>query len=158
MANAEKRNIVTDNLKKIEELSSQGLSVGEIAQSLGISRSTLYKYKKQSTELTDAIKKGREAAVEKIENAMYNSAIGCTRLVKKIRWVKQITYDPETGKKSFETEEPIEYTEEIYYPPDNTAGIFLLKNWGKYSNEPQTNKLREKEIELREKQINAQIW
>lgn len=158
MANAEKRNIVTDNLKKIEELSAQGLSIGEIAQSLGISRSTLYKYKKQSTELTDAIKKGRESAVEKIENAMFNSATGCTRKIKKTRWVKKITYDPVSGKKSFETEEPVEYEEDVYFPPDNTAGIFLLKNWGKYSNEPQTNKLREKEIALREKQVNAQVW
>ena len=156
MANTEKRDIVTENLDKIEELSAKGLSVGEIAKSLGISRSTLYKYKKQSKELTDAIKKGRQSAVETIENAMFNSAVGYERKVKKYQKVKRTEYID--GKKSVEYEEMVEFEETQYFAPDNTAGIFLLKNWGKYANEPVTIELRKKELKLREKQVEAQMW
>ena len=39
-----------------------------------------------------------------------------------------------------------------------TAAIFLLKNWGRYMNEPVALDLRKKEIELKEKQIEANAW
>ena len=51
-----------------------------------------------------------------------------------------------------------EYEETIYFPPDTTAGIFLLKNWAGYMNEPIAMKYRKKELELKEKQVDAQIW
>ena len=158
MANTEKKDIVIENIDKINELAAKGLTISEIAKSIGVSRSTLYKYRKQSTELKDAIKKGRASCVETIENAMYNSAVGYTRKIKKYQKLKRILYDENTGKKSSEYEEMVEYEEEVYYPPDNTAGIFLLKNWGSYANEPVTNELRKKEIALKEKQVNANLW
>lgn len=97
-------------------------------------------------------------AVENIENAMYNSAIGYERKVKKYQKLKRILYDEMTGKKTEEYEEMVEYEETQYYPPDNTAGIFLLKNWGNYANEPVTNSLRKEEIELKKKQAEANSW
>lgn len=87
---------------------------------------------------------------------MFKSACGFTRKVTKHAKVKHCLY--ENGKKADEWEELVEYEEEQYFPPDTTAGIFLLKNWGAYMNEPATVDLRKKEIELREKQVNAQVW
>ena len=52
----------------------------------------------------------------------------------------------------------VEYNEIRYFPPDTTAGIFLLKNWAEYMNEPATIKLREKEVLLKEKQIEYNNW
>lgn len=60
------------------------------------------------------------------------------------------------GKK--EWEEMVEYNEVRYFPPDTTASIFLLKNWAGYMNEPATIKLREKEVLLKEKQIEYNNW
>ena len=52
-----------------------------------------------------------------------------------------------------EWEEMVEYEESVYYPPDTTAGIFLLKNWANYMNEPRAMEIRKKELELKEKQL-----
>lgn len=156
MARPDKQKIVLENLGKIKTWAKDGLTIAQIAKNLGVAESTLYKYKAEFTELEDAVKKGRQTAVEEIENSMYKAAIGYTRKVKKHQKVRRCAY--ENGKKTEEWEEMVEYEEEIYYPPDNTAGIFLLKNWAKYSNEPVTNKLRKEELALRKKQVESNLW
>lgn len=156
MARPKKTGEVLENLDRIKTWAKEGLTIAQIAGKLGISEATLYKYKAQLPELQEAVKKGRQEAVRAIENAMYKAATGYTRKVKKYQKVKHCVYD--AGKKAEEWEEMVEYEEEIYYPPDNTAGIFLLKNWGKYSNEPATTELRKKELALRKKQIENNLW
>lgn len=106
--------------------------------------------------LANAIKKGRAVAVEKIESTMFMAACGFERKVKKYAKVKRVMYD--NGKKAEEWEEMVEYEETQYFSPDATSAIFLLKNWAKYANEPVTNDLRRREIELKEKQAEADSW
>ena len=153
-ANNSKESIVIENLDKIKEWLSQGVTMTSIAKSLHISKQTLYKYLKFDD--LDAIKNSRQPAVEKLENTMYVSACGYERTIKKHAKVKRTTYL--NGKKSEEWEEMVEYEETQYFPPDTTAGIFLLKNWAKYMNEPKAMELRKKELELREKQVEATVW
>ena len=163
-----KREVILDSLGKIEKWSAEGKTVRWIAQELGVSKSLIYQMMKedreadetgngQSTGIMDKVKNGREQAVEKIECTMFNSAIGFTRSEKKHAKLKRIEYN-DKGLKVKEYEEMVEYEEERYYPPDATSGIFLLKNWAKYANEPVTNDLRRREIELKEKQIEANDW
>lgn len=162
-----KREIILDNLSQIEAWSAEGKTVRWIAQELGVSKTLLYQMMRedreadesgagQSTGLMDSVKNGRDQAIEKIECTMFNSACGFTRKVKKHAKVKRTIYD--NGKKAEEWEEMVEYEDEVYYPPDATSGIFLLKNWAKYANEPVTNDLRRREIELKEKQAEANSW
>lgn len=163
-----KREIVLDNLDNIRQWSAEGKTIRWIAHELDVSKSFIYKIMKedkeavedggQSSGLVEAVKKGRDSAVAAIECTMYESAIGFTKKVKKYYKVKVAIYDPDTGRKIEEHEEFVEREEEVYFPPDNTAAIFLLKNWGGYSNEPATTKIREREVELREKQLSTQIW
>ena len=87
---------------------------------------------------------------------MFKSACGYERKVKKYANVKRCTYD--NGKKAEEWEEMVEYEESQYYPPDTTAGIFLLKNWADYMNEPRAMEIRKRELELKEKQVDATVW
>jgi len=154
MAQWSKKDIVIENMDKIKEWLSQGVTIGAIAKNLHISKQTLYKY--LNLEGLDTIKNARAPAVEHLENTMYASALGHTRRVKKYQKVKKCIY--EDGKKLEEWEEMAEYEEEVYYPPDITAGIFLLKNWGKYMNEPAALDIRKKELELKEKQVEANLW
>lgn len=155
----DKRALILNNLDKIEEWKANGKSIRWICGQLGVSKSLFYNvWGDESNGLKDTVKKGKAIAVEKIESAMFNSAVGYTRLQKKYYKVKRIEYDPVTGKKLFEGEEIVEKVEEVYYPPDNTAGIFLLKNWGGYMNEPATVELRKQEVELRKKQVEANMW
>ena len=146
-------------MDKIKEWVSQGVPMGTIAKAIGVSKTTLYKHISDSEHglnSLDAVKKYREPAVEELENTMFMSACGYERKVKKYAKVKRVMYD--NGKKAEEWEEMVEYEETIYYPPSDTAGIFLLKNWGNYMNEPRAMEYRKKELELREKQVDATTW
>lgn len=155
MANRSKKDIVLKNLDKIKEWLSQGISVDSIAKSLGVSRPTIYKYANLDNIYT--IKESREPAIKELENTMFNSACGYERKVKKYAKVKKCIYN-DNGKKAKEWEEMVEYEETVYYPPSDTAGIFLLKNWSNYMNEPQSLEIRKKELELKEKQVESQLW
>ena len=64
------------DLEKVEELASHGLTMEQIATSLGLSESTLYRRKRTVTEMTEAIKRGRQKGVATIANKLYASAEG----------------------------------------------------------------------------------
>lgn len=154
-----KKDIVLQHMDKIKEWISQGVPMGTIAKTIGVSKTTLYKHIADldgGLNSLDVIKKCREPAVENLENTMYTSACGYERTVKKYAKLKRCEY--ENGKKLREWEDMVEYEETIYYPPDTTSGIFLLKNWGRYMNEPATVDIRKKELELKEKQVEANSW
>ena len=157
--NNSKKDIVLENMDNIKEWIGQGVPMGTIAKAIGVSKTTLYKHisdSEQGLNSLDAVKKYREPAVEELENTMFMSATGYERKVKKYAKVKRVMYD--NGKKAEEWEEMVEYEETIYYPPSDTAGIFLLKNWGNYMNEPRAMEYRKKELELKEKQVEATTW
>lgn len=156
MSRESKEQVILDNLDKIKEWAANGLTIAQIAKNLGMARSTLNRYKSLLPVIEDTVKNARIEAVKTLENTMFTSAVGYTRKVKKYQKVKRTIY--ENGKKSEEWEEMVEYEEEQFYPPDNTAGIFLLKNWGRYSNEPLNINIRQKELELKEKQLDANSW
>lgn len=156
MARPSAKNIIKDNLKRIEKWVASGLSMKDIAKNLGISERTLYKYKSEDPQFMQTVKKARQPAVEILENTMFKSATGFVQTLKKYEKVKRCTY--ENGKKSQEWEEMIEYEEEVYFKPDITAGIFLLKNWANYMNEPRALELRKEEIELQKKKLEDSEW
>lgn len=64
-----------DKLKKLQELSANGCSMDEIAQAIGIGKSTLYDWGDRHPQIQQAIKKGREKSVDMVENALFKSAI-----------------------------------------------------------------------------------
>lgn len=148
--------IIKDNLDRIEEWTAAGLSMKEIASNLNISVRTLYKYKATDEEFMQTVKKGRQYAVEILENSMFKSANGFTHTVKKFEKLKHTTYID--GKKSEEWEEMVEYEVDEYFKPDTTAGIFLLKNWGNYANEPRSLELRQQEIDIQKEKLEDTKW
>lgn len=149
-----KKELIENNLDNIKEWIGQGVPMRVIAKNIGVCVQTLYNH--LNLEGIDTIKNARKPAVQNLENTMFTSAQGYTRTVKKYQKVKRCIY--EDGKKAEEWEEMVEYEEEVYYPPDTTAGIFLLKNWGNYMNEPRAMEIRQKEVELKKKQVEANSW
>ena len=146
-------------MEKIKEWIGQGVPMGVIAKNIGVSKTTLYKHigeTEQGLNSLDTIKKYRQPAIDELEATMFKSACGYERKVKKYAKVKRCLYD--NGKKAEEWEEMVEYEESQYYPPDTTAGIFLLKNWADYMNEPRAMEIRKRELELKEKQVDATVW
>lgn len=106
-----------ENLIKLTAWSRNGLNDEQIAHNIGISRQTLYKWRKKDNRIEDALKKGKEVTDYEVENALFKKAIG--------------GYYEET-KERIETidgkEVKITETTKKYYPPDTTACIFWLKN------------------------------
>lgn len=62
------------DLDKVEMLASRGLTLEQIATSLGISVKTLERRKRDMTEMSDAIKRGRDKGVALIANKLYAEA------------------------------------------------------------------------------------
>ena len=111
-----KKDEICKHKADIEKWAAEGLTMGQIAKKLGVSESTLYKYKAELPELSETVKKGRREAVAELENMAFKAAKGYTITVTKHQKVKRIEY--EDGKKKLEKEEMVEYEEEVYFPPN----------------------------------------
>lgn len=115
-----------DGLLLISAWARDGLTDEQIAENMGVSRSTLNEWKKKYPDISDTLKRGKEVVDIVAENALYKKAIGVKEILKKPIKIKEVVYD--NGKRVKETEK-IEYVdEEVYFPPDTTALIFWLKN------------------------------
>ena len=70
---AEKKEI---NLAEVERLASIGLTEEQIAESLGISRSTITRRKRDDDAFDAALKAGRASGVAAVTNALFEAATG----------------------------------------------------------------------------------
>lgn len=59
------------DVAKVERLAGQGLTLSEICTSIGISDQTLYRRKRQSLVLSEAIKRGRAKTADEVSNWLY---------------------------------------------------------------------------------------
>lgn len=115
-----------EGLLRLEAWARDGLTDEQIAENIGIRRETLYDWKKKYSNISNALKKGKDVVDIQVENSLLNKAQGITKTIKKPIKVKKVTYD--NGKRISE-EEHIEYAdEEVFVPPDTVAQIFWLKN------------------------------
>lgn len=62
------------DIAKVEELASKGLTLEQIASSLGICVRTLGRRKREMSDLSDAIKRGRDRGIAKIANKLFEAA------------------------------------------------------------------------------------
>lgn len=106
--------LTTEGLLKLEGWARDGLTDEQIAKNIGISRSTLNVWKDRYSDISDALKKGKDIIDRQVENALLKRALG---------------YEYEEVKEKFEdgviTERTVTKKEVV---PDTTAQIFWLKN------------------------------
>ena len=100
-------------------LARRGLTVEEIAEEMGVAKSTFCKWVNGSHELSDALNEGRDSADSKVEASLYKRAIGYTVTEKKTI--------AGTDKNGAQQAVRVEITEKEVLP-DTTACIFWLKN------------------------------
>jgi aconitase A len=67
-------NKIEFDLKDVETLASKGLTENQIAVSLGVSRSTIQRRKRESEAFEAAFKKGQIMGIHKVKNALFESA------------------------------------------------------------------------------------
>ena len=160
---AGRKNVYDSKIKprfdEIEAWLKKGATEKSIAKKLGVAYSTFNKYKVEKTEFAELLKINRETCVDDIENAMFESAIGGKKTLKKAMKVKHIDYEGGQRVREYETVEY--YEEDVYFPPNTTAGIYLLKHWGKdrgYTNDPKSLELKEKEFEHKKQMDENNNW
>lgn len=105
--------LTPEGLLKIEGWARDGLTDEQIAEKIGINRDTLYRWKKEYPDISDALKKGKEVVDRQVENALLKRALG-------------YQYTEKTVEKSNDGIKVKTTVKEVV--PDTTAQIFWLKN------------------------------
>lgn len=114
MAITKYETVVLPNLNLIERWKRNGASEEDIAKRLGIAYSTFNLYKNKKSELSEALKKGKEIVDTEVENAILKRALGYS--------YEEITRENIDGKMKITKV----VTKQVV--PDTTAQIFWLKN------------------------------
>ena len=70
--------ITEEGLLKIEGWARDGLTDEQIAHNIGIASRTLYEWKNKYTQLSQALKRGKEVIDRQVENALLKRALGYT--------------------------------------------------------------------------------
>lgn len=157
---------VVPRFSEITEWLENGATERQIAHNLGIAYSTFNKYKGENIELRELIKKGRQSVVAKLRGALIQKALGFNYTESKV--VTEEIDLPDLIKE-FLAENDIDLPEAHLVKtevstkralPDVAAINLALKNYDKnnWSNDPQMLKIRERELELKEKQIERNEW
>lgn len=109
--------LTTEGLILIEAWARDGLTDEQIASNIGITRSTLFEWKKKYSDISDTLKRGKEIVDIQVENALLKRALGY-----QYKEVKTEEYETEDGPGKRVTTTMKEVA------PDTTAQIFWLKN------------------------------
>lgn len=137
------------DLNVVRKMGEEGYTVTRIADTLKVSRKTIYKWIESHEEFAEALKAGRSVAVQNIYNAAMRLACGYTETVKKNMKIKQRIVSPDG---SIKEQEKIEaYYDEVSHSPDTGMIIFLLKNLDKerqWSNEPSDLEIKREKLKL----------
>ncbi len=109
-----------EGLLKLEAWARDGLIDEQIAANIGISRETLYQWKNKYSDISDALKKGKEVVDIQVENALLKRALG----YEYTEVTQEICENAESGEMELRVTKKV--TKEVV--PDTTAQIFWLKN------------------------------
>lgn len=132
---------IKPHIAEIKKAVEAGATVEEIAKAFGINVSTLYKYKKEKNELSEAFTRGRARIIFEIKGALLKKALGYEYQEKK-QYIKK----DENG-------ENVTYTEITtrHQPPSETASAMLLRNYDSswLDKDTTTTELKKQEMELK---------
>ena len=137
---------VKPKLEEIKKWAESGATEKEICTALGIALSTFYDYKNKYSELSNALRTGRQNVVLEIKAALYKKATG-------------FEYEERRGVQK----DGKVYNMEIYKrysPPDTTAAAMLLRNYDTEWKDKDaiTTDLKQQEIELRKAMSEMKDW
>lgn len=102
-----------DKLILLEGWARQGLTDEQIANNMGIGRTTLYEWRQKEPNIANALKKGKEVVDFEVENALLKSAIE-GNVTAQIFWLKNRMTKQWREKVEIETnKEKLEKVEEL---------------------------------------------
>lgn len=139
-------------LVQIQGWARKGLSDEQIAHNMGIHASTLYAWQNKYSEITEALKKGKEVIDFEVENALLKSALGYEYEESETI----VTVSP-NGTKTQKGVKTVKYR-----PPDVAAQIFWLKNrmpdtWRNNPTFSLDMEIEEKQEKIRQLELQNQL-
>ncbi len=116
-----------DFVVQAEKLGRLGALDTDLADFFNVHIDTIYAWKKEKPEFSEALKRGKAVADSEVAEKLIERAKGQVVYREEAIKVKKVEYD-EKGKKCFEEEtvEVVSLKQEM--PADTTAIIFFLKN------------------------------
>lgn len=127
--------LTRDNLRRLFVWAQSGYPDSELANLMNIHRATFYKWREKYSAISDTITRGRAHACDVVENELFERAKSKTvQLTEEVK-VRQVEYDPVSGRKIREIEDVAPLVKEVYVPADVRAQIYFLNNrrpedWG----------------------------
>lgn len=110
---------VKPHIDEIRKAVEAGATVEEIAKAFGIATSTIYKYKAEKKEFSDAFVRGREKVVIEIKAALLKKALGY-----------EYEEEKRVGKKDKDGESVVLVEKyKRHMPASETAAAMLLRNY-----------------------------
>ncbi len=113
-------------LRRLELWAMEGYTDAEISTLMGIARKTFYQWREKYPAIGNTLTRGRGHATDVVEDELFRRARGQKVILKKTIKTRRVEYDPMTGRKLREFDEPEEVEEEIYVPADVRAQQFFL--------------------------------
>lgn len=112
--------LTEEKLSIIRGWKMRGLTNEQVASNMGINIATLCKWQNQFSEISEALKTGKDEADLQVENALFQSAMGYDyeEITEELKW--------NPIKRDYEMKVTKKVTK--HQPPSNTAQIFWLKN------------------------------
>ena len=102
-----------DYCEQARKLCLLGYTDDELADFFNVHRDTIYEWKKVYPDFSDALLKGKQLADAEVAAGLYKRATGFSHMI----------------KRNMKSEEgPIEYEDELYFPPDTQAASRWLFN------------------------------
>ena len=108
--------LTEDGLLLLRKWARNGLTDEQIAENMGIGRTTFYAWKEKYADIRDALKKTKDIYDSEVEEALEKAALGY------YVWEEEWRRDPETG------DMVLFKKDKKWIKPDTTAQIFWLKN------------------------------
>lgn len=142
--------IIKPRFDDILEWLQNGATEKQVYENLGIGRDAFYRYKRDKEEFSELIKKGRETLVKQLRGALVKKALGF-----EYKETKKYTKRDADGVVVQCVEE---YTRQSL--PDVAALNLCLKNYDSenWANDPQMQRIKEEELELKKKAFEAGNW
>lgn len=140
-----RKSIKPDILKRLDEieaLSSEGYTEKEIAKHLGCGLTVFYEMKRDYPKFAEALKNGRQVAIQELEKSSFKTAMGYEYQEEKI-----IIQLDDAG---VPTKKVKEITKK-HQPGNPAMQQYLLNNWtkGKYTKDPLSMQFKEEELKLK---------
>lgn len=133
--------VIAPHITEIRKGVENGATVKEIADALGISESTLNKYKAEKKELKAAFARGRASIIIEIRGALLKKALGY-----------EYEEEKRVGRKDGNGENIVVVEKyKKHQPPSETAAAMLLRNYDEnwLDKDSATTQLKQQEFELR---------